>query len=381
MPVRRRGRRGAAAPRGNRRVLSGTPTCPPSGPGSATATGCTGRGRPNTVSDATRPSCSSIPTRRPSKARSTGTRRASPTRSATRTRATTTTAPPSCPGPWCTTPIFDWGNDRPPDVELNESVIYEVHVKGFTARHPEVPEAQRGTYSGPGPSRGHRVPHRARGDRRGTPARAPVRPRRPPHRAGAAQLLGLQLDRVPGPAQRVRRHRPAGRAGRRVQGDGPRAARGGHRGDPRRRLQPHRRGQPPGTRLVDEGHRQRGLLPSRSGEPPVLLRHHGHREQPQRASSAHPPADHGLAALLGDRDARRRVPLRPGRQPGPPVPRGGPAVRILRPDPAGSRGLPGQAHRRAVGHRRGRLPGRQLPRPVVGVERPLPRHGARLLAG
>jgi glycogen operon protein len=45
-------------------------------------------------------------------------------------------------------PYFDWGNDRPPDVQLNESVIYEVHVKGFTARHPDIPEAQRGTYSG-----------------------------------------------------------------------------------------------------------------------------------------------------------------------------------------------------------------------------------------
>ena len=45
-------------------------------------------------------------------------------------------------------PYFDWGNDRPPDIQLNESVIYEVHVKGFTARHPEIPEAQRGTYSG-----------------------------------------------------------------------------------------------------------------------------------------------------------------------------------------------------------------------------------------
>jgi isoamylase len=45
-------------------------------------------------------------------------------------------------------PYFDWGNDRPPDIQLNESVIYEVHVKGFTARHPEVPEAQRGTYAG-----------------------------------------------------------------------------------------------------------------------------------------------------------------------------------------------------------------------------------------
>jgi isoamylase len=45
-------------------------------------------------------------------------------------------------------PYFDWGNDRPPDIELNESVIYEMHVKGFTARHPDVPQAQRGTYAG-----------------------------------------------------------------------------------------------------------------------------------------------------------------------------------------------------------------------------------------
>jgi isoamylase len=45
-------------------------------------------------------------------------------------------------------PYFDWGNDRPPDIQLNESVIYEVHVKGFTIRHPDVPETQRGTYSG-----------------------------------------------------------------------------------------------------------------------------------------------------------------------------------------------------------------------------------------
>jgi isoamylase len=45
-------------------------------------------------------------------------------------------------------PFFDWGNDRPPDIQLNESVIYEVHVKGFTIRHPDIPEAQRGTYSG-----------------------------------------------------------------------------------------------------------------------------------------------------------------------------------------------------------------------------------------
>ncbi len=45
-------------------------------------------------------------------------------------------------------PDFDWEGDRPPHHPPNETVIYEVHVKGFTARHPGIPEAQRGTYAG-----------------------------------------------------------------------------------------------------------------------------------------------------------------------------------------------------------------------------------------
>ena len=45
-------------------------------------------------------------------------------------------------------PFFDWGHDRPPATPLNESIIYEVHVKGLTARHPDIPEAIRGTYAG-----------------------------------------------------------------------------------------------------------------------------------------------------------------------------------------------------------------------------------------
>jgi glycogen operon protein len=43
---------------------------------------------------------------------------------------------------------FDWGGDRPLRRQINETVIYEVHVKGFTMRHPEVPENIRGTYAG-----------------------------------------------------------------------------------------------------------------------------------------------------------------------------------------------------------------------------------------
>ncbi|HUP64522.1 MAG TPA: glycogen debranching protein GlgX [Thermoanaerobaculia bacterium] len=45
-------------------------------------------------------------------------------------------------------PYFDWGNDRRLNRPWHETVIYEVHTKGFTARHPDVPEELRGTYAG-----------------------------------------------------------------------------------------------------------------------------------------------------------------------------------------------------------------------------------------
>ncbi|HEX7013710.1 MAG TPA: glycogen debranching protein GlgX [Steroidobacteraceae bacterium] len=43
---------------------------------------------------------------------------------------------------------FDWGEDRPPSVPWRDTVIYELHVKGFTKLHPRVPGVQRGTYLG-----------------------------------------------------------------------------------------------------------------------------------------------------------------------------------------------------------------------------------------
>jgi isoamylase len=43
---------------------------------------------------------------------------------------------------------FDWGDDRPPRRSYHDSVIYEAHVKGMTALHPDVPEELRGTYAG-----------------------------------------------------------------------------------------------------------------------------------------------------------------------------------------------------------------------------------------
>ncbi|HEV3003102.1 MAG TPA: alpha-amylase family glycosyl hydrolase, partial [Pirellulales bacterium] len=43
---------------------------------------------------------------------------------------------------------FTWGDDRRPNIPWHKTVIYELHVKGFTRLHPDVPESQRGTYSG-----------------------------------------------------------------------------------------------------------------------------------------------------------------------------------------------------------------------------------------
>ena len=43
---------------------------------------------------------------------------------------------------------FDWEDVSPPGTPWSETVVYELHVKGFTMRHPDVPEELRGTYSG-----------------------------------------------------------------------------------------------------------------------------------------------------------------------------------------------------------------------------------------
>jgi len=45
-------------------------------------------------------------------------------------------------------PSFDWGGVRAPNVPWRDTIIYELHVKGFTQRHPGVPEHLRGKYLG-----------------------------------------------------------------------------------------------------------------------------------------------------------------------------------------------------------------------------------------
>jgi isoamylase len=43
-------------------------------------------------------------------------------------------------------PAFTWGTDRPLRTPWRNTVIYEMHVRGFTRRHPDIPDPLRGTY-------------------------------------------------------------------------------------------------------------------------------------------------------------------------------------------------------------------------------------------
>ncbi len=43
---------------------------------------------------------------------------------------------------------FDWGSDAPPATPFHKSIIYEVHVRGATVAHPEVPSDLRGKFGG-----------------------------------------------------------------------------------------------------------------------------------------------------------------------------------------------------------------------------------------
>ena len=172
-------------------------------------------------------------------------------------------------------------------------------------RDRDLRDARQGLHDAPprragGPARHLRGPRLRRGDRlpqgprrhRGRAAAGPPHRRRGvPRREGPDQLLGLLDDRLLRPPRALRGDRLARRRGARVQGHGQGAAPRGHRGDPRRRLQPHRRGQPPRADALLQGRRQQELLPARArGRAPLHGLHgygqHAQRRAPERAAAA-----------------------------------------------------------------------------------------------
>jgi glycogen operon protein len=269
-------------------------------------------------------------------------------------------------------PYFDWGNDRPHDVQLNESVIYEVHVKGFTARHPGIPEAQRGTYAGLA------------------------------HPAAIEYLTGLGVTAVEllPVHQFIHDAHLAERGLRNYWGYNSIGflaphndyAAGGQRGEQVAEFKAMVRAMhQAGIEVIldvvynhtAEGNQLGPMLSMKGIDNSAYYRvvpdnPRFYYDTTGTGNSLNVRHPHTLQLIM---DSLRywvtemhvdgfRFDLAASL-----------ARQFHEVDPAGSGRLPGQAHRRAVGHRRGRLPGGQLPGPVVGVERPLPGHGAGLLAG
>ncbi len=153
-------------------------------------------------------------------------------------------------------PFFDWEGDRKPHVPYNETVIYEAHVKGLTELHPDVPEALRGTYAGLAhPSVTSHL------KRLGVTAIELM----PVHQfiqdntlleKGLRNYWGYNTLAFLAPTPTTPPPRATSTAaGCRCRSSRPWSshARRGHRGHPRRRLQPHRRGQPPRPTLSFKG--------------------------------------------------------------------------------------------------------------------------------
>ena len=291
-----------------------------------------------------------------------------------------TDSAPHMPKSVVVSPFFDWDNDRHPRTPYNETVIYEAHVKGLTMTHPGIPEEIRGTYA----ALAHPVMiehfHKL-----GVTAIELM----PVHQfihdsflndRGLRNYWGYNTIGFLAPHND---YSSAGQRGQQVQ-EFKAMVRALHEAGLEVILDVvynhTAEGNELGPTLSFRGIDNASYYRLVDGRPGALLRHHRHREHLADAAPARAAADHGLAAVLGARHACRRVPLRPRLDAGPAVPRGRPALRVLRPGAAGSGDQPGQADRRAVGRRRGRLPGRRLPAAVDRVERQVPRHRARLLA-
>ena len=278
-------------------------------------------------------------------------------------------------------PAFDWEGDRQLETPWHETVIYEAHVQGL---HEAPPGRARGParhLRRPRLGRGDRLPQARSASRRSSCCRSTTSSTRASCTSAASRTTGA--TRRSASSRRTPRYAATGRQGEQVH-EFKGMVKALHRAGIEVILDVvynhTAEGNHLGPMLSFRGIDNAVVLPADAGRPEPLHRLHGHRQHAQPGASERAAADHGLAALLGHRVPRRRLPLRPRLGARARALRRRPALGVLRRHPPGPGALAGEADRRAVGPRPGRLPGRQLPGALDGVERHLPRHDARLLA-
>ena len=199
---------------------------------------------------------------------------------------------------------------------MADSIFYEVHVKGFTKLHPG-----RARGAARHLRRAWRIPRRSRTcSGSASPRSSCFRctsscTTRSSSRAGCATTGATSRSATSRRTTSTRRRATA--AARSTSSS--RWSRALHarrpRGDPRRRLQPHRRGRRvTGRRCASAASTTRPTTGS-TDDRRRYVDDTGCGNTVEPASAAGAAPGHGRAALLGAGDARRRLPLRPGGQP------------------------------------------------------------------
>ena len=245
----------------------------------------------------------------------------------------------------------------------HDAVIYEAHVKGLTQRHPDVPQELRGTYAGVAHPADRSATSRSSASPPSSCCRSTASSTTSSCSTGACATTGATTrSRSSRRTARYSRRRSRASEVARVQGDGQGAPRGRHRGHPRRRLQPHRRGQPPRPdalasrasttaryyRLVADDPR---YYFDYTGTGNTLNVRHPQVLQLIMDSLRYWVEEMHVDGFRFDLASTLARELHE-------VDR---LSQLLRHHPPGSGAQPREADRRAVGRRRGRLPGRQLP--------------------
>ena len=305
------------------------------------------------------PSCSSIRARRRCTAMSSGTRRCvAPNPALDRVPDGVDSAPLRTTSAGSSTANSTGSGVRSPNVPWRDTIIYELHVKGYTqltsagARTP-----LRGTYLGLAePAVLDYLQALGVTTVELMPVQAFVNEEFLAER-GLTNYWGYNPLAWFAPDARYAVADPV----KRIQDDGSRTARGRPRGDPRRRVQPHGRGQR--SRPDVEPARLRQRASTTGCSPHDLAKYEnftgcGNTVRVRPACRALARAR--LPALLGDGDARRRLPLRPRDRAGPRCWRLQPRGAVLRGAAFRSGALLRQADRRTLGCRARRLPARQF---------------------
>ena len=296
---------------------AGTATCPSSRRGRRTGIACTARGSPRAGSAVTPASCSSTRTPRPCSGTCRGTRRRWASSGA---RPTST---------WCST-----ARDSAPFVP--RSLIVDEPLRlggrspagarpgarpsstsctcaGFTRLHPDIPEALRGTYAGLAHPARHRAPHARSASPPSSFSPCTSRSTTPSLiERGLTNYWGYNTLGFFAPAQRYASGRAPGAAVREFKAMVKVLHAAGlevlldvvynHTCESDRH----------GPTLSLKGVDNATLLRARARRPAQLPRRHGLRQHGARQPSCRGTLDRGQPALLGQRDARGWLSVRPG---------------------------------------------------------------------